>query len=214
MISGAKNGSPVNCSASPSVRVSPSCNTPWLGMPMMSPAKASSSNSRRCDKKLTTVFGRSSLPERTTLSFMPRSKCPLAQRTKAMRSRCAGSILAWILNTTPLNLGSVGCTVRCKAGLGPGGGARSTSASSTSRTPKLLIAEPNSIGVCCPARKAASSKAGEAPETSSSSSRACCHSWPKRRADSGCSSPASTSSSAPRLSAPAANTRICSLRRS
>ena len=37
-ISGAKNGSPVNCSGSPSVSVSPSCSTPWFGMPMMSPA--------------------------------------------------------------------------------------------------------------------------------------------------------------------------------
>ena len=37
-ISGAKNGRPVNCSASPSVSVSPSCSTPWFGMPMMSPA--------------------------------------------------------------------------------------------------------------------------------------------------------------------------------
>ena len=79
---------------------------------MMSPAKASSSSSRRCDRKLTTVFGRSSLPERTTFSRMPRSKWPEATRTKAIRSRCAGSMLAWILKTTPLNFGSSGWTTR------------------------------------------------------------------------------------------------------
>ena len=31
-----------------------------------------------------------------------------ATRTKAMRSRCAGSMLAWILKTTPVNFGLVG----------------------------------------------------------------------------------------------------------
>ncbi len=78
---------------------------------------------------------------------MPRSKWPLATRTKAMRSRCAGSMLAWILKTTPVNLGSSGCTTRWMAARSPGAGARSTSASSTSRTPKLLTAEPKNIGV-------------------------------------------------------------------
>ena len=145
---------------------------------------------------------------------MPRSKWPLAQRTKAMRSRCAGSILAWILNTTPLNLGSTGSTTRWMAALAPGCGARSTSASSTSRTPKLLTAEPNSIGVCVPCRKASLSKAGEAPSTSSISSLAALHSMPKRSALAGLSMPASTSSSPPRRSSPAANTRIWSSRRS
>ena len=55
------------------------------------------------------MFGRSSLPERTTFRRMPRSKWPEATRTKAMRSRCAGSMLAWILKTTPLNFFSSGC---------------------------------------------------------------------------------------------------------
>jgi hypothetical protein len=41
-------------------------------MPMMSPAKASSSSSRRWLMKLTTVLGRSSLPLRTTFRRMPR----------------------------------------------------------------------------------------------------------------------------------------------
>eukprot|EP00952_Eustigmatos_sp_NYUAD-ZCMA_P003104 13520-Eustigmatos_ZCMA.PRE.1 len=63
-----------------------------------------------------------------------------------MRSRCAGSMLAWILNTTPVKAGSSGLTQRCSACRGPGGGARSTKASSTSRTPKLLMAEPKNTG--------------------------------------------------------------------
>ncbi|MNC85256.1 hypothetical protein D3C83_08460 [compost metagenome] len=76
---------------------------------------------------------------------------------KATRSRCPGSILAWILNTTPENFGSTGSTVRCRARRGRGGEANSTKASSTSFTPKLLIAEPKKSGVCLPSRKAARS---------------------------------------------------------
>ena len=74
-----------------------------------------------------------------------------------MRSRCAGSMLAWILKTTPVNLGSSGCTTRWIAVRTLGDGARSTSASSTSCTPKLLTAEPKNIGVWWPARKASRS---------------------------------------------------------
>ncbi len=84
-----------------------------------------------------------------------------------MRSRCDGSMLAWILNTTPVNLGSSGRTSRCIAGRGPGDGARLTSASSTSCTPKLLMAEPKNIGVWRPSRKASSSNEGAAAPSSS-----------------------------------------------
>ena len=79
---------------------------------MMSPAKAVSSSSRRWLMKLTTVLGRSSLPLRTTFRRMPRVNSPLATRKNAMRSRCAGSILAWILKTTPENFFSSGLTMR------------------------------------------------------------------------------------------------------
>ena len=44
---------------------------------------------------------------------MPRSKWPEATRRNAMRSRCDGSMLAWILKTTPVNFGSSGLTSRC-----------------------------------------------------------------------------------------------------
>ncbi len=130
---------------------------------MMSPGKANSRSSRRCERNDTTLPGRITLPFRTMVSRMPRSNCPEHTRTKAMRSRCAGSMLAWILKTTPVNLPSCGETSRWIAARGLGAGASSASASSTSCTPKLLMAEPKKTGVCFPARKAAWSKSGEAP---------------------------------------------------
>ena len=63
---------------------------------------------------------------------------------------------------------------------GPGDGARSTSASSTSITPKLFTPEPKNTGVCLPARKASRSNLGEAPVASSMLSSAVSHSLPKR----------------------------------
>ena len=57
-------------------------------------------------------------------------------------------MLAWILNTNPLNAGSVGDTSRTVASRSRGLGAHSTKAFKISRTPKLLIAEPKKTGVC------------------------------------------------------------------
>src|SRR3546814_10564547 len=59
-----------------------------------------------------------------------------------MRSRWLGSMLAWILNTKPLTLSSVGCTWRLSVGCGRGGGAMSATPCSSSRTPKLFSADP------------------------------------------------------------------------
>ena len=73
-----------------------------------------------------------------------------------MRSRWRGSMFAWILNTKPVKAGSVGSTLRDVASRGCGGGAHSTSACSTSRTPKLLMPEPKNTGLCLPARNASS----------------------------------------------------------
>ena len=56
-------------------------------------------------------------------------------------------MFAWILNTNPLNRSSTGATVRCSASRGPGGGASATNVSSSSRTPKLLRADPKNTGV-------------------------------------------------------------------
>ena len=45
-ISGANDGMPVKRMSAPSTRASPIDRLPWLGMPMMSPAQASSASSR------------------------------------------------------------------------------------------------------------------------------------------------------------------------
>ena len=58
--------------------------------------------------KVTTLFTLISRSRRRCLIFMPRSKRPEHTRRKAMRSRWAGSILAWILNTKPENARFVG----------------------------------------------------------------------------------------------------------
>ena len=131
-----------------------------------------------------------------------------------MRSRWEGSMLAWILKTTPVNFGSSGLTSRCIAGRAPGAGARFTSASSTSCTPKLLMAEPKNIGVWRPSRKASSSNAGAAAPSSSISPCDWPQPMPKRSALAGLSRSVMTSSSPPARSSPGANTRICFLRRS
>ena len=54
-----------------------------------------------------------------------------------MRSRCPGSMLAWILNTKPARAGSVGSTSRVVAPRGRGGGACATKEPSSSSTPKF-----------------------------------------------------------------------------
>src|SRR5258708_4959775 len=45
---------------------------------------------------------------------MPRVYFPEHRRRNAIRSRCAGSMLAWILNTKPDNAGSNGSTIRSR----------------------------------------------------------------------------------------------------
>ena len=68
-------------------------------------------------------------PVRTFFNVMPRWKRPEAIRTKAMRSRCCGSILAYTLKTKPAILGSSGEIGRRPlipwAGCGRGAGASS-----------------------------------------------------------------------------------------
>ena len=106
--SGAKLGMPVTRSVSPSVSVSPMRNWPWFGMPMMSPAHASSANSRSEARNSTGLVMVIGFLLRTWVSFMPRLKWPDAIRTKATLSRCLGSILACTLNTNPATLVSSG----------------------------------------------------------------------------------------------------------
>ena len=126
--SGAKLGMPVKCSASPSVSASPMRSVPWFGMPMMSPAHASSASSRSLAWNSIALCTPSALPVRGTVSFMPRVKWPDASRTNAMRSRCFGSMFAWILNTKPddLRLGR-----RDRRARAPAAGAAAARASAT-----------------------------------------------------------------------------------
>ena len=80
--------------------------------------------------------------DEVVFSFMPRLKCPEQSRRKAIRSRCLGSMLAWILNITPLTFPSVGSTSRSRVGCARGDGAWAASPSSSSCTPNELIALP------------------------------------------------------------------------
>jgi len=68
---------------------------------------------------------------RTWRIFMPFSYLPEQMRMKAMRSRCLGSMFAWILNTKPENFSSTGSITRSWAARDSGIGAQSTMASST-----------------------------------------------------------------------------------
>ena len=80
-------------------------------------------------------------------------------------------MFAWILNTKPVNGLSAGSTMRAVASRGCGGGAQSTSACRTSRTPKLLMPEPKNTGLCFPARNASSENGELALRTRSTSWR-------------------------------------------
>ena len=93
-----------------------------------------------------------SLPTRTWNAFMPASKRPEHTRMNATRSRCIGSMFAWILNTNPLIAASLGSTIRVVVPRLLGAGACSTKKSSSSCTPKLFTAEPKKTGACLPAR--------------------------------------------------------------
>ena len=61
-ISGAKFGRPANRTAPVSDRLSPTRSTPWLGMPITSPAKASSASSRSLAKNMMGAFTDNCLP--------------------------------------------------------------------------------------------------------------------------------------------------------
>ena len=111
------------------------------------------------------------LPVRTTFTFMPRVSLPEHTRMKAMRSRWLGSMLAWILKTTPVMAFSVASTVRVAAFWLRGGGACAISASRMSRTPKFLSALPKNTGVRVPSRNLARSNLPQAVSTSAISSR-------------------------------------------
>ena len=84
-----------------------------------------------------------SRPVRWLVTLMPRSKRPEQMRAKAMRSRCAGSMLAWTLNTKAENGLSSSRGSSLRSSRGDGDGASSMTASSSRRTPKLVSADPD-----------------------------------------------------------------------
>ena len=96
---------------------------------------------------------------------------------------------------------------------GRGEGAKSTSASSTSITPKLFTPEPKNTGVCLPAKKASLSKVGDAPVANSMLSMAVAQSLPKRCAKASCCVNGMVSKSCGRRSLPDSNTVIASVRK-
>ena len=81
---------------------------------------------------------------------MLRSNRPDTMRKKAILSLCLGSRLAWILNTNPLKSSFVGSTYPSLVSLPIGDGDIAKKASSSSFTPKLLMALPKKTGATCP----------------------------------------------------------------
>ena len=116
------------------------------------------------------VLGGEGLARRPWVTAMPRSKRPEQTRTKAIRSRCDGSMLACTLKTKPGERGVEGARHAVDVDAGLGEGTRSTTASSSSRTPKLVSAEPKKTGVASPARKALGSSSAPTASSRPSSS--------------------------------------------
>ena len=70
-----------------------------LTSPTTSPGKATSTVSRSAPKAVIAYFVVRSRPVRAQVTVIPRSKRPEQIRANARRSRCAGSMFAWTLNT-------------------------------------------------------------------------------------------------------------------
>ena len=136
------------------------------------------------------------LPVRPCVTTMPRSNRPEHTRRNAMRSRCALSMLACTLNTKPANGSSSGRGSPSTSSRAAGGGTSSITVSSSSRTPKFVSAEPNSIGVVSPARN--SSWSWSVPASSSRSSSHCDQASPSSSAARAASTSSSCASVAPR----------------
>ena len=117
------------------------------------------------------TWWRRACPVRPWVTTMPRSKRPEQTRRKAMRSRWDGSMLACTLNTKPENGASSGARRRRRRRRGGWAtGTRSTTASSSLRTPKLVSAEPKNAGVDSAPRKSSTSRSAPTSSSRSSSS--------------------------------------------
>src|ERR1051325_4090728 len=129
------------------VRVSPMPKLSWPTRPMTSPGYASSSVSRSLPKSLCELDRRTFFFEREWCTVMSRSNLPEQTRMKATRSRCFGSMFAWILKMNPENPGCSGEISTPAITRGLGGGECFRNPSSRSCTPKLLTALPKKTGV-------------------------------------------------------------------
>src|SRR3546814_12670782 len=86
------------------------------------------------------------LPVAPWVTTMPRSNLPEQTRTKAMRSRCDGSLLACTLNAQAENGESSRRGEQSTSSRGDGDGARSTMAASSRRRAKRARQEEEQMG--------------------------------------------------------------------
>ena len=126
---GQHTGSPAACTASPTR------SSAALTRPITSPGQASSAVLRSRPTTVWAYLVASVLPVRPQVMAMPRSNRPEHTRRNAMLSRWAGSMLDCTLNTAALNPASTGWGSPPASRRAPGGGAISTMASRSIRTP-------------------------------------------------------------------------------
>ena len=150
--------------------MSPIPKSEWPTSPMMSPAYASFTVSRSLPKSRCELARRTFFPVREWVTVMSRSNLPEQMRMYAMRSRCFGSMFAWILKMKPENASSLGSINSPPTSRPCGGGAWCRKPLRISSTPKLFIALPKNTGVVFPLRISALSNAAPAISSISSSS--------------------------------------------
>ncbi|CAB4367715.1 unannotated protein [freshwater metagenome] len=158
--------------------MSPICKPDVLIRPITSPGNASSIVSRSEPNAVVAYFVPTFFAVRAQSTSIPRSNLPEQIRAKAMRSRWFGSILAWILKMKAANSASNGRASPSTSGRGAGAGAKSTTASRSICTPKLVIAEPTKTGVLSPAKKLSTSKSAPIASSRPHPSRACFQAGP------------------------------------
>ena len=115
------------------------------------------------------------LPSCTWKASMPRSNLPEQMRIKAMRSRWALFMLAWILKMNAENSSRQGSTVSPVrlSTRASGVGVSRRKFSRKGSTPKLVRAEPKNTGLSSPRSTLSRSNSSAAPSNSSISSTSC-----------------------------------------
>ena len=113
--------------------MSPGRSAPAFTSPITSPGYAVSTVSRSWPNMAWAYLVANGRPVAACVSTIPRSNRPDATRTNATRSRWAGSMLAWTLNTRPENGAATGRWAPSTSARGVGAGASSHIASSSRR---------------------------------------------------------------------------------